>query len=55
MLPKENGFNQSEMASCFMRAQIVTFLKDFFHCGDTICHPKSSYVTTKLNRMSTCV
>ena len=26
----------------------------FFHHGDTICHPKSSYVTTKLNGMSTC-
>ena len=25
----------------------------FFHHGDTICHPKSSYVTTKLNGMST--
>ena len=21
----------------------------FFHHGDTICHPKSRYVTTKLN------
>ncbi len=38
----------------FMRAQIVTFSEDFFHHGDTICHPKSSYVTTKLNGMSTC-
>ena len=26
----------------------------FFHHGDIICHPKSSYVTTKLNGMSTC-
>ena len=26
----------------------------FFHHGDTIFHPKSSYVTTKLNGMSTC-
>ena len=26
----------------------------FFHHEDTICHPKSCYVTTKLNGMSTC-
>ena len=51
MLTKESGFNQSETACC---AQIVTFSKDFCHHGDTICHPKSSYVTTKLNGMSTC-
>ena len=37
-----------------MRVQIVTFSQDFCHHGDTICHPKSSYVTTKLNGMSTC-
>ena len=30
------------------------FSQDFCHHGDTICHPKSSYVTTKLNGMSTC-
>ena len=29
-------------------------LQDFFHHGDIICHPKSSYITTKLNGMSTC-
>ena len=38
----------------FMHAQLVTFSQDFFHHGDTICHPKSSYITTKLNGMSTC-
>ena len=37
-----------------MRAQIVTFSQDFCHHGDTICHPKSSYITTKLKGMSTC-
>ena len=26
----------------------------FYHHGDTICHPKSGYVTTKLDGMSTC-
>ena len=26
----------------------------FCHYGDTICHPKSGYVTTKLHGMSTC-
>ena len=25
-----------------------------YHHGDTICHPKSSYVTTKLHGTSTC-
>ena len=26
----------------------------FYHHGDTICHPKSGYVTAKLHRTSTC-
>ena len=26
----------------------------FYHHGDTICHPKSCYVTTKLRGTSTC-
>ena len=26
----------------------------FWHHGDTICHPKSGYVTTKLHGTSTC-
>ena len=26
----------------------------FCHHGDTICRPKSGYVTTKLNETSTC-
>ena len=26
----------------------------FYHHGDTICHPKSGYVTTKLHGTSTC-
>ena len=26
----------------------------FCHDGDTICHPKSGYVTTKLHGTSTC-
>ena len=26
----------------------------FYHHGDTICHPKSGYVTTKLYGTSTC-
>ena len=53
MLPKESGFNQIRNGLLLMRAQIVTFSQDFFHHGDTICHPKSSCVTTKLNGMST--
>ena len=26
----------------------------FYHHGDTICHPKSGYITTKLHGTSTC-
>ena len=26
----------------------------FYHHGDTICHPESGYVTTKLHGTSTC-
>ena len=26
----------------------------FYHHGDTICHPKSGYVTTKLHETSIC-
>ena len=26
----------------------------FYHHGDTICHPRSGYVTTKLHGTSTC-
>ena len=26
----------------------------FCHHGDTVCHPKSGYVTTKLHGTSTC-
>ena len=28
--------------------------KNFYHHVDTICHPKSGYVTTKLHGTSTC-
>ena len=28
--------------------------QQFYHHGDTICHPKSGYVTTKLHGKSTC-
>ena len=67
MVPKESGFNQSETASGW-RARVVgrfqcssATVRDgeviqrhhFCHHGDTICHPKSSYVTTKLYGTST--
>ena len=68
MVPKESGFNQSETASANARAQCGVFHvrlpwqgmmkvykgSIFFHHGGTICHPKSSYVTTKLYGTSTC-
>ena len=48
MLPKESGFNQSETLAVYAYANRDVFT-GFFHHGDTICHPKSSFVTTKLN------
>ena len=32
----------------------VKQMQHFYHHGDTICHPKSGYVTTKLQGTSTC-
>ena len=32
----------------------VKQMQHFGHHGDTICHPKSGYVTTKLHGTSTC-
>ena len=32
----------------------VIQMQHFCHHGDTICHPKSGYVTTKLHGTSTC-
>ena len=29
-------------------------MQHFVHHGDTLCHPKSGYVTTKLHGTSTC-
>ena len=32
----------------------VIQMQHFCHHGDTLCHPKSGYVTTKLHGTSTC-
>ena len=32
----------------------VIQMQHFYHHGDTLCHPKSGYVTTKLHGTSTC-
>ena len=32
----------------------VKQMQHFYHHGNTICHPKSGYVTTKLHGTSTC-
>ena len=67
MVPKESGFNQSVEASgmCARKARRfpcssavardgeVIQRQHFCHHGDTICHPKSGYVTTKLHGTST--
>ena len=68
MVPKECGFNQSVAASgmCARKACRYPYsptvesdgeviqIQHFCLHGDTICHPKSVYVTTKLHGTSTC-
>ena len=57
MIPKVNGCNQSGTESCWpamARDGEVIQMQHFCHHGDTLCHPKSGYVTTKLHGMSTC-
>ena len=68
MIPKGNGFNQSGTASCCCACTLRRFLgwpamardgeviqmQHFCQHGDTICHPKSGYVTTKLHGTSSC-
>ena len=67
MVPKESGFNLSETASGLCACIVRRFLRSpamardgeiiqrqhFCHYGETICHPNSSYVTTKLHGTST--
>ena len=62
MLPKESGFHLSETTGG-LRAHNVTFSmlacpgnytrRHFCHYGDTIFHPRSGYITTKLHGTST--
>ena len=57
MVPKESGFNQSVAASGMSRipgsietmrdGKLVQMPHSCYHV-ETICHPNSSYVTTKL-------
>ena len=68
MVPKVCGFNQSETASCLCvrvswrfpcspaMARDGELIKTqyFCHHADTICHPNSCYVTTKLYETSAC-
>ena len=68
MAPKEGGLNQSETASGKSARVVWRFpcssptardgqviqRQHFCHRGGTICHPESSYVTTKLYGTSTC-
>ena len=68
MVPKESGFNQSVAASgiCARKARrfpgSIATMRDgkfvqmphFCHHVETIRHPNSSYVTTKLYGTSTC-
>ena len=68
MVPNESGFNQSVAASsmCARKARRfpcspavksegeVIQRQHFCHHGETICHPKSGYITTKLHGTSTC-
>ena len=68
MVHKECGFNQSETASCLCAREAWRFrcspamARDgeliqrqyFCYHANTICHPNSSYVTTKLYETSAC-
>ena len=59
MFPKEGGFNQSVAAKRdVFYARLTLLARDGevvqSHHGDTICHPKSGYVRTKLHGTSTC-
>ena len=65
MVPKESGFNQSVAASSMcaripgsiatMRdGKLVVKMPHSCHHVETIRHPNSSYVTTKLYGTSTC-
>ena len=63
MVPKESGFNKCKCArvvsrfpcsSATARDGEVIQRQHFCHHGGTICHPKSSCVTTKLYGTSTC-
>ena len=67
MVPKESGFNLSETACGLFRAHSVTFSMLACHdkgwgnytkaallsLRDTICYPRSGYVTHKLHGTST--
>ena len=61
MAPKESGFNQSVAASDMTFSMLASRAREgmvklqrqhFFQYGDTICHPKSGYITTKLHGTS---
>ena len=68
MVPKECGFNQSQTASCLCARDVWRFgcppamardgeliqTQDFCHHADTIWHPNSSYVATKLYETLAC-
>ena len=68
VVPKQWGFNQSETASCLCVRVAWRFrcspamardgeliqTQYFCHHADTICHPNSSYGTTKLYETSAC-
>ena len=68
MVPKREWIQPIGNGFRLMRTHIVTFpgspamAKDgevkqsqhIYHHGDTICHPTSGYVTTKLHGTSTC-
>ena len=56
MVPKESGFNIVRRFVCsHARARDGEIIQrqHFCHYGDTICHPRSGYLTTKLHEMST--
>ena len=68
MLPKRMDSTNQERLPAVARALCDVFqaglpwqvmgeviqMQHFCHHGDTICHPKSGYLTTKLHGTSTC-
>ena len=52
--PIRNGFRLMLTHIAFPGSSAMGTKAAFYHHGDTLCHPKAGYVTTKLHGTSTC-